>query len=233
MKIIAIVLAAGKGKRMESSISKQFMMLCNKPVLYYSLAAFEDSRVDEIVIVTSEESIEFVKSDIVDKYQFSKVVNIVKGGAERYNSVYNGLKSIEEAGGSDIVLIHDGARPFIDNTIINAAIEDVLKYKTSIIAVPAKDTIKVIDKEGFVESTPNRKTLWQIQTPQSFDFKLILEAYEYVIQSENKDITDDSMVLELYKPEIKIKITQGKYENIKLTTPEDMRVGESLITHRL
>ena len=169
-KYTAIVLAAGVGKRMNSKIQKQYMLLGGKPVLFYALDAFEKSRVDEIILVVGKGEIEYCRKEIVEKYKFHKVTKIVEGGKERYHSVYEGLKAIDTA---DYVLIHDGARPFINQQILVHAIEAVKQYQACVVGMPVKDTIKITTEDGFSKETPERKHVWMIQTPQCFSYSLI------------------------------------------------------------
>ena len=221
-KITAIVLAAGKGNRMQSDIPKQFMELCGKPVIYYSLMAFENSPVTDIVLVTGEEYIEYCKNEIVKKYQLDKVKAVVCGGTERYWSVKKGL---EAAKGTDYVMIHDAARPCITQEMIERSIEKVKQVKACTVGVQAKDTIKIVDEEGYGIDTPPREKLWQIQTPQSFFYPMICEAYQKMEQSEVKNITDDTMIVERYLGR-KTQVIQGDYANMKITTPEDLSMIE-------
>lgn len=226
-KVSAIVLAAGRGKRMNSDINKQFLLINGKPLLYYSLKAFEGSEVDEVVLVSSPGFVDFCKQEVVERYGFEKVKHFVEGGEERYNSVYNGICVLEDV---DYVLVHDSARPMVTIDIINLNIHEVKKCRACITAVPSKDTIKISDSDGFVTCTPDRSTLWNIQTPQSFEFSLIKRAYEWAMGSNLKNITDDSMILENFKEEkVKIKLIEGDYENIKITTPQDLYVAEKLL----
>lgn len=225
-KYTAIVLSAGNGSRMKSEIPKQYMLLSGKPVLYYSLKAFEKSEVDDIILVCAEKDIEYCKNNIVDRYGIKKVKTIVSGGDERYKSVYEGLKA---AKGTDYVLIHDGARPIINAEIISNSINTVTQKGACVVGVPVKDTIKIADDSGYVIKTPERHTLWQIQTPQSFMYKKLVEAYEIIqkdiiMGNEEVSITDDAVILE-YATSEKVLIIRGEYENIKITTPEDMELA--------
>lgn len=224
-KVTAIVLSGGKGKRMGASVSKQYLLLKDKPILYYSLKAFDESDVDEIVLVVGKEDFEFVKEEIVNKYQIKKVTSIVEGGAERYNSVYNGLCEIERSTSkTDYVLVHDGARPFIEVETINKVIDVVKDVKACVVGMPVKDTIKISDADGNVSKTPDRKMVWQIQTPQAFEYSILKNGYDCIINSGCKNITDDSMVVESTS-KVKIKLLEGGYSNIKITTPEDLEIG--------
>ena len=223
--ISAIILAGGKGKRMNSSISKQFIEIKGKPIIYYTIKKFNDNKkIDNIVVVLSQEEIEYFKENILKKYDL-KVDKIVIGGAERQDSVYNGLKSLENTE-TDIVLIHDGARPFISDRIIEDGIKYASIYGACAPGVMPKDTIKIKEKNNFSIDTPNRETLVAIQTPQIFRFREILECHKKV-KMDKVVVTDDTMVVERYGT--KVYLYDGEYTNIKVTTPEDLILGEKLI----
>lgn len=226
-KYAAIVLAAGSGKRMNSQVHKQYLIIQDRPVLYYSSKAFEDSAVDEIVLVVGKGEEEFCRKEIVDKYGISKVKAIVEGGKERYHSVFEGLKQTSDA---DYVLIHDGARPFVNQDIIRRCMQEVQKYQACVVGMPVKDTIKIADEEGYAKQTPDRKNVWMIQTPQTFSYALIYEAYEEMLKTEDTAITDDAMVLERIKGK-KSKLIEGSYRNIKITTPEDLLIANVYLQH--
>lgn len=228
-KITAIVLAAGSGSRMKSKTKKQFMEIKGKPVIWYSLFEFEKSRVDEIILVTGKEDIDYRKKEIVEKYNLKKIKNVVAGGSERYESVYNGLKEVT----GNIVLIHDGARPLINNEIIERSIEGTIKSDACVVGVPVKDTIKRANKEGYIIDTPNRSELWITQTPQSFKTDLVKMAYKKMKEELEKgnttlNITDDAMVVEEFTTN-QVRFVQGDYKNIKVTTPEDIDIAELFI----
>ena len=228
---VAIVLAAGQGKRMGTKVQKQFLEIEGRPVLYYSLEAFETSSViDEVVLVVGEGLVEYCQNEIVDKYHFQKVKKIVIGGRERYDSVYLGLKALMESS-PDYVFIHDGARPFIDDDMLKRAYHEVVKTDACVVGMPSKDTIKVVNENGIVVETPERKYLWQVQTPQVFSYELIREAYFELIRYEAINVTDDAMVLETVKG-LPVKLVEGSYENIKITTPEDLFVAEAFLKKR-
>ena len=228
-KITAIVLAAGSGSRMKSKTKKQLMEIKGKPVIWYSLFEFEKSRVDEIILVTGKEDIDYCKKEIVEKYNLKKIKNVVAGGSERYESVYNGLKEVT----GNIVLIHDGARPLINNEIIERSIEGTIKSDACVVGVPVKDTIKRANKEGYIIDTPNRSELWITQTPQSFKTDLVKMAYKKMKEELEKgnttlNITDDAMVVEEFTTN-QVRFVQGDYKNIKVTTPEDIDIAELFI----
>ena len=219
MKTCAIIVAAGKGTRMKSDCPKQFIEVKNRPILYYTLNAFQKSKVDEVIVVVSKGYQEYVQKDIVGKFKLDKVKKIVLGGAERYLSVYEGIKAAE---GVDYVLVHDGARPFIEPVKINEVIEQVQQYQAVIVGVKAKDTMKIVNEDGYVIETPNRSMLWNVQTPQAFEYNLLKTAYNKIVVEKISTITDDAMVVE-YATDQKIKMLEGSYRNIKITTIEDLR----------
>lgn len=270
-KYAAVVLAAGQGKRMGSSVHKQYLLLRGKPLLYYSLKAFEESPVDEIVLVVGKGEADYCKREIVEKYGLRKVRCITEGGAERYHSVYCGLRAV---GAADYVLIHDGARPFVNDEIIRRSMTAARKHRACVIGMPVKDTIKLADAEEFAKETPNRELVWMIQTPQAFSYPLIYTAYHALLKIEEEKntgsciekedfgknagiegylagepvnwqtgildaekieklkkrwedirITDDAMVTELLT-DVPVKLVRGSYENIKITTPEDLKTAE-------
>lgn len=230
-KTAAIVLAAGRGSRMKSKIQKQYLLLKEKPVLYYSLKTFEDSFVDEIVLVTGEDEIDYCRSEIVEKFGFRKVSRIVAGGKERYHSVFNGLQTLENC---EYVFIHDGARPFVTEEILERAYETVKKEQACVVGMPVKDTIKLADENGYAADTPRRDLIWMVQTPQVFSYALIKNAYAAFLAQEEKllaegiKITDDAMVAEHFTA-VRVKLVEGSYENIKITTPEDMKIAETFL----
>ena len=221
--VSVILLAAGKGSRMKSDKAKQFLEINGKPLLYYSLRTFDASIVDEIILVTRSGDIDYVREEIVEKYGFHKVKKIIPGGKERFNSVNKGLKVCDKR--NKIIMIHDCARPCVTNRMILDSISGARRYKAVTIAMPVKDTIKVVNEEGFGVETPDRRTLYQIQTPQTFDRKLLEEAYERLRLSGDTDITDDTMIVERYL-DVSSKMIEGSYENIKVTTPEDIEIAE-------
>lgn len=231
-KVTAIILAAGQGRRMNTPVAKQFLMLEDKPVLYYSIKAFEESLVDEIIIVSGQAQTDYCRRNIVEPYSFNKVIHIIEGGNERYDSVIRALRAIEQ---TDYVLIHDGARPFISFELINQVIEVVKENNACIVAVPLKDTIKKVNGDGWITETPDRAYMWSAQTPQAFDYISIRRAYELLFEqneSERKIVTDDAMVYERYI-RLPVKIVKGDYYNIKLTTPDDLIFAQGIIKKKV
>jgi 2-C-methyl-D-erythritol 4-phosphate cytidylyltransferase len=223
----AIVLAAGTGSRMKSDIPKQYLPLDGRPVIYYSLKAFEESAVDEIVLVAGVDDIAFCKNEIVGKYHFHKVTQIVPGGRERYDSVFEGLRALRDV---DYVLIHDGARPMLTQDIIARSLVCVKEENACVAGMPVKDTIKVVDDALYASVTPDRSHLWLVQTPQSFSGELLRRAYETLHRRQAagesiRGITDDAMLVEQMTG-VQAKLIEGSYENIKITTPEDLDVAD-------
>ena len=223
MKNTAIVLAAGHGKRMHTKIQKQFLEIKGYPVLYYSLRCFQDSPlIEDIILVTGEESVLYCQKEIVDKYGFTKVTKVIPGGKERYDSVYQGLLACEN---SDYVLIHDGARPFITEEILERGLTGAEETGACAVGMPSKDTVKIADESGYIAETPDRSKVWMIQTPQIFRYALIRNAHESIRTREMSNVTDDAMVVE-QETGIKVRLAEGSYQNIKITTPEDLGVAE-------
>ena len=237
MRHIAIVLAAGRGKRMNSAVAKQYLMIQDKPVLYYALKQFENSFIDDMILVTGEEDIDYCQEEIVAKYGFTKVRKVIAGGKERYHSVHHGLKAAGELlkGNEACIYIHDGARPLITEEILARAKASVEQYGSGVVGMPVKDTIKIVDEECFAVQTPKRSLVWQMQTPQCFLFSKIMSAYNFLIEKEEEllaqgiSITDDAMVMELYDGS-RVKLVEGSYSNIKITTPEDLDVAERFLS---
>lgn len=241
----AVVLAAGSGSRMKSDVAKQYMLLQGKPLVWYALDAVERSElIDDCILVTDQDSLEngYAQNEIVARYGFHKVDTIVAGGAQRYDSVYEALKRIASAdrkvpNRDGYVFIHDGARPFLTEEILKRCYEAVTKYHACVAGMPVKDTIKIVDGDGYALRTPDRSSVWQVQTPQVFDTPLILSAYEKLMQEQERltregiRITDDAMVVETLMGSA-VKLVEGAYQNIKITTPEDMAVAEAFLSHK-
>ena len=224
----AIVLAAGQGKRMHSKIQKQFLEIGGKPILYYSMECFQKSPlIQDIILVTGEDMISYCQSEIVEKYGFTKVCKVTAGGKERYDSVYAGLLCCQD---TDYVCIHDGARPFVTEEMIQRGYEAVKRTNACIMGMPSKDTVKLADPSGYIKETPDRKIVWNIQTPQIFSYDLIRGAYESIRKKDMSNVTDDAMVVE-QETGTKILLVEGSYQNIKITTPEDLAVAEAFLRY--
>ncbi len=210
---------------MGGSVQKQYMELNGKPVIYYSLAAFQKSAIiDDIILVTGREELEYAGREIVQKYHFTKVDSVVAGGKERYDSVWQGLKALGDIQADGYVFIHDGARPLVDGQMLLRGYETVEKYGACVAGMPSKDTVKLVDGEGFAKETPDRECVWAVQTPQIFRASMIVEAYSKLMREEYIHVTDDAMVVEKML-DVPVKLFRGSYENIKITTPEDMGIA--------
>lgn len=222
--VSAVIVAAGSGSRMNMKLNKQYVEISGKKVLARALQAFEDCEgINEIVLVVNEKDIFYCKDTIVDKYNMKKVKSIVAGGATRQESVYNGICSLDKA---DIVVIHDGARPFVSNKVIQDCIVAASVHEVSTCGVKVKDTIKSCDEKGFVSATLERDKLWSIQTPQCFKYDTIIKAHRKALQ-EGFTGTDDTVLCE--RMGLKTKIVCGDYNNIKITTREDLYFADAIV----
>ncbi|UTG92654.1 2-C-methyl-D-erythritol 4-phosphate cytidylyltransferase [Geobacter sulfurreducens] len=227
MAVFALVPAAGMGKRMGASINKQYLLLAGRPILAHTLSVFEGaSFVDGVFVITPEDEIPFCRDQVVERYGFTKVLGIVAGGAERQHSVLNGLRAMEgTAADDDVVLIHDGVRPFVSTDVLARATAVAREDDGALVAVPAKDTVKTVE-DGIITGTPPRETLWLAQTPQAFRYAVIRAAHE-IADAERFLGTDDAMLVERLGRSVRIVV--GDYRNIKITTPEDMVLAEAFL----
>ena len=218
--VAAIIVAGGKGKRMDSEIPKQYMVIAGKTILDTTLYKFEKSNeVDEIILVVNKEDLDYVKDEITPFY--NKISCVVPGGRTRVESVYQGLKKVKN--NCDIVLIHDGVRPFISYNLISTCIENASLHKACIPVIDVLDTVNEVAEDGIVARTFDRKALRAAQTPQAFDFDIIRDCYEKAM-TEDAEFTDDASIVEYYG--YKVKTIEGLYKNIKITTPLDLRLAE-------
>ncbi|WP_322925126.1 2-C-methyl-D-erythritol 4-phosphate cytidylyltransferase [Paenibacillus campi] len=220
-----IVVAAGKGSRMGTVESKQYLRLQNKPIIIHTLEVFERSElVDEIVVVTGADDRERCQQWI-EQYGLHKVVKVVAGGYDRQQSVYLGLQQLT----ADWVMVHDGVRPFVTEQQLQRCLEAAQQVGASVLAVPVKDTIKQVDANLHIAGTPDRSTLWAIQTPQTFRYTELLTAHEQADISGFRG-TDDAMLIE--RLGIPITVVEGSYTNIKLTTPDDLDYAAYLLARK-
>jgi len=223
---IAIIPAAGWGIRMGGDRPKQFLFLDDRPILAVTLSHFQECpAVDAIIIVTPEEEIEYCRKKIVEPYNLDKVIKIVKGGQRRQDSVRLG---IEATGGKyELVLIHDGARPLIDSELIHRVLRAARHYRAVITALPAKETVKAVDKGGVVLKTYPRKEMWLVQTPQVFRYEDIHEAHQKALQENWEELTDDALLIE--RMGIPVHVVEGSEMNIKITTAYDLKLARFLL----
>ncbi len=225
MRTLAIVLAGGAGKRMGSSTSKQFLLLDNRPILVHTLQIFQECRsVDGIYLVVNHRDLPIIQEEILETYHFSKIMKLVIGGRLRQDSVRNGLEAIDES--CDVVIIHDAARPFVSPAFVEKSIFLMEMFDAVVPAIPARDTIKVISKEGFVLKTLERDSLWHIQTPQTFKYDLIAKAYREGMAKKLCGYDDSTFIEYLGK---KVKVVEGSPYNIKITTPEDLLIARGIL----
>lgn len=222
MKITAIVPAAGKGERIGGE--KPYLLIKNKPILVHTLIVLQSiDFLNEIILVVDKTKIDFCRKEIVKKYRLNRVKKIIAGGASRFDSVFNGLKEIDEK--TDLVFIHDGVRPFLSEEIAKKVIREAKRYKAAVAAFPCIETIKEIDKNLFIKKTLSRKKIWFIQTPQVFQHDLIIRAYEKAKKRGIESGDDAELVERIGQP---VKIVRGEYKNIKITFPEDLIFAQGL-----
>jgi len=225
LKRIALVPAAGMGRRMGAPMNKQYLLLAGKPILAHTLELLQRALfIDEICLVVPKAEIDYCRTEVVEKYGIDKVRQIVAGGAERQHSVLNGLRAMK-ADADDVVLIHDGVRPFVPLAALHRSLEIACEFDGALVAVPAKDTIKVV-REAFSVATPPRESLWLAQTPQTFRYSVIRAAHE-LAETEGFSGTDDASLLERLGKKVHVVI--GDYRNIKITTPEDLTLAEAFL----
>lgn len=236
-KVIAIVPAAGLGRRFGQKGSKPFQMLGNKPLVVWVFEVLESIKdIAEIIPVFKKDDME-LGCELLEKFKFSKIKKIAPGGKERQDSVYSGLNLAGK--NTNVALIHDGVRPLIEKSIIEESIRQLRKVDGVVIGVPLKDTIKEVrcqvsgvrrkGEEIIVKKTLNRSVLWAIQTPQVFKYPALMKAYKKAME-ERFYSTDDSAIVEKYGG--KVKVIMGSYSNIKVTTPEDLDIAELLLRKR-
>lgn len=223
-----VIAAAGVGRRMGGSVNKQFQLLRSRPVLAYSIDVFESCpTVDEIVVVAHRDEVDFCKREIVQRYGYKKVIRVVPGGRERQDSVWAGLKSLSPD--TSYVAVHDGARPLVTEKLINQLLLAAREWGAAIPGVNVKDTLKVVDRDGFVGHTLDRSIVTAIQTPQVFHYQELVQAYEHAYRDDLMG-TDDASLFEVYIG--RVKVIPGDDHNIKITTPEDMVIAEGLLEYR-
>ncbi|MBU4312643.1 MAG: 2-C-methyl-D-erythritol 4-phosphate cytidylyltransferase [Candidatus Omnitrophica bacterium] len=223
MRVAAIVPAAGKGRRIKSKIHKPYLEICGKPILAHTLLRLSRNKhIDEIIVAVNKKKIKTFRRGIVDRFNIRKI-KVVSGGRERKDSVLNALKEV--SGNIGYVLIHDGVRPFITDKLINSSLKTAQRFRASVVAVPVKSTLKYVKKDGFVHDTADRRRFWEAQTPQVFRKELIKKAYAR-FGRKKINITDDSMLVE--RIGVRPKIVRGSYSNIKITTPEDLKLAKLL-----
>lgn len=226
----AIIVAAGKSVRFGHKLPKQFHLVAGKPLLAWSIAAFEKAhKIDQIIVVTSEEYQKLATKDVIETHKFKKVAKIVGGGRSRRESVYNALKALPSS--TKTVAIHDGVRPLVEPEDIDKVIEAAHKFRAAILAVPVRDTVKEVDGNAIVK-TLQRDKIWLAQTPQAFDYKVIFEAHQESADKDNsEDVIDDAILVE--RKGIMVKVIEASSANIKVTALEDLAIVEIILRKRI
>ena len=236
----AIITAGGKGKRMKSAVSKQYLLLAGIPILTRTLQVFDQcNQIDKIILVIPENDFDFCQKTVISPFNFNKEIIFVSGGVERQNSVYNGLLYINNKDKSlneKIILIHDAVRPFVTVEQICRTIDTAKKDGSCILAIPVFDTIKSVDRNDFIKTTICRDKIWLAQTPQTFQYNLILNAHRYAV-SKGFIGTDDASIVEFYngatdlnqKQNLAVKLIKGSRNNIKITTMEDFELARVIV----
>jgi len=223
MKVYAVIVAAGQAERFGGAVPKQFREVCGRPLLSWTISRFEEaSTIDKIVVVVAEENLLYTNNMVVNPYNFKKVEKVVIGGEKRPQSVLNGLKSLPLS--TEIVAVHDGARPLVQPADIDRVVELAGTDKAAMLATPATDTVKRV-KDGYVISTVERHALYYAQTPQVFQYDLIMAAHEKY--AGDNDVTDDAMLVEMMG--FKVRVVEPRSVNIKVTTPDDLHIVRAFL----
>jgi len=229
LKVVAIIVAAGSGKRMGRSTKKQFLSIGSKPILAYTLEVFDaTNKVDRIILVIPRGWKRYCQKEIIEKYRYRKEIEIISGGARRQDSVACGLALVSSD--YEIVIIHDGVRPFVTRRMIIESIARARKFGACVVAVPVSDTVKMANSRGVIERTLPRECLWRVQTPQTFRLSLIKKAYAKALKDKFYGTDDAQLVERMNKP---VKVISGDYRNIKITTKEDLILAERLLSKKL
>lgn len=224
MKTIALIPAAGMGRRMQAGMNKQYLEMNGQPILARTLSLFDKHpRIDRIIVISPADEIDYCRSEIVERYGFTGVQDVIAGGAQRQDSVRNGLAA-SGAAEDDIVLVHDGVRPLIGPALIDEVIDAARREGACVAGVPVKDTVKTV-RDSVIVATPDRSTLWLAQTPQAFRFSLLDAAYRLADRQGFSGTDDASLVERLGHP---VCMIEGSYRNIKITTPEDLLIARAL-----
>lgn len=222
--VLAVIVAAGKGTRMNNSIRKQYLSIAGLPILSHTLLVFEKSEViDRIILVIPEGDFSYCKQNIIAPLKPEKKIDLVPGGLERQISVYNGLCAIDNK--NSIVVIHDGVRPFVSPEHLASCITGIEESGACILGIPVHDTVKYVDRSGYIKKTPERENIWLAQTPQAFRYDLIMKAHN-IARQEGYKATDDASLVERLGE--KVKILHGGEYNIKITSQEDIELSKAL-----
>ena len=226
--VAAVVPAGGSGTRMGNEIPKQFLQLGGVPLLIHALRVFESSRmIAEIVVVVPQDSVTYCQQELLPQFAFSKISAVTAGGARRQDSVWNGLQAVDER--TKIVVVHDAVRPFLTGAMVEEVVGGAKTHGAAIVAIPLHDTVKQVAPDGMIDTTLDRQRLWSAQTPQAFDVELLREAHRSS-QEAGVEATDDAFLVERIGH--RVSIVNGSPDNIKVTRPEDLMMGEAILAAR-
>jgi 2-C-methyl-D-erythritol 4-phosphate cytidylyltransferase len=225
--IAAIIPAAGIGKRMGRQTPKPYLPLAGKPILAHTLEVFEKVKeVDEVTLVVRPQELDYCQDKVLSRYTFKKVLRLVPGGKERQDSVYHALKVLQKEDDLEVILVHDGVRPFITPDQVHRVIDAARRHGAAVLGLPAHDTLKRVDPEGHILQTLERQDIWQIQTPQAFQAPLLWRAFVEAYSRNFYGTDEASLVEELQQP---VVVVPGSPLNLKITTPEDLQMAEALL----
>ncbi len=228
MTVSAIIVAAGKGLRMNEDVPKQYLPLGGHPILGHTLRVFHNcNRIDEVLVVIPTEDFDFCNQNVIAPLDFQKKTHLVSGGDRRQDSVYNGLMALNRK--TDLVIIHDGVRPFVKDADLEACIDGAITSGACILGIPATDTLKRVNEAGIVAGTLDRDNLWLVQTPQAFKYDVILKAHE-AARDDGVSATDDAFLVE--RLGLEVRIITGTKNNIKITTQEDLAIARAIVAQR-
>jgi 2-C-methyl-D-erythritol 4-phosphate cytidylyltransferase len=228
MKVVALIPAAGSGSRMSAKEKKPYLSLGDKPILAHTLSEFEQcSLINEVILIVSKDAIDYCKTSIVEAFKVKKVNKVIAGGPRRQDSVWEGLKILKDD--CKLVMVHDGVRPFVSQEILEKSVHEAANCRATVAAIPVKDTIKIVSKQAEVVETIDRSRVWAVQTPQTFTHNVLKKAYEKAFEDGFYGTDDASLVERLG---IKVKIIPGSYDNIKITTPGDLVLGDAVLKRR-
>ena len=227
MRVAAIIAAAGVGQRMGAQTPKAYLPLAGKPILAHTLEVFEKlPEVHEVTVVAHPDDLDLCQDEVISPFSFKKVLRLVPGGKERQDSVYHALKTLQREDDLEIILVHDGVRPFITPEMIRAVIQGARRHGAAILGWPAQDTLKRVNSQGEVLNTLDRRDIWQIQTPQGFQAPLLWRAFVDAYSRDFYGTDEASLLEEIHQP---VVVIPGSPFNLKITTPEDLRLAEALL----
>lgn len=228
--IAAIIAAAGVGKRMGHQLPKPYLPLGGKPILAHTLKVFEAiPEIREVTVVVHPDDLDYCQDNVIARFNFKKVLRLVPGGKERQDSVYHALKALKNEDELEIVLVHDGVRPFVTPEMVRQVIDAARRHGGAVLGLPAQDTLKKVDTEGLVCRTLDRNDIWQIQTPQAFQAPLLWRAFTEAYSRDFYGTDEAALLEELHQT---VAVVAGSPFNLKITTPEDLELAEAIMSLR-